>query len=102
MAGKAGFRPVTTVSCGFFGILCYVVPVALHCAYDTFAGSISTPYFILIVILIYLIIFKLLKREAMSVIVLYKTFQITESFFSFLQHETGIIGLKKEFSMSEM
>lgn len=51
---------------GFFGILCYVVPVALHCAYDTFAGSISTAYFILIVILIYLIIFKLLRREALS------------------------------------
>lgn len=55
-----------SVRASVFGVLCYIVPVALHGAYDTFAGSIGTPYFILIVIAIYLIIIKLVKREAMS------------------------------------
>ena len=48
-----------------YGVLCYIVPVALHCAYDSTA-SIETLPFILIVIVIYFIIFKLMKREAVS------------------------------------
>lgn len=47
-----------------FAALCYVTPVLLHCAYDT-AASIPTVLFIVIVIIVYLIIFKLLKREAL-------------------------------------
>jgi len=50
---------------GFFAVLCYAVPVALHCAYDSIA-SVDTIPFIIIVIVIYFIIFKLMRREAMS------------------------------------
>lgn len=50
---------------GFYAVLCYVVPVLLHCAYDSTA-SVETLPFILIVIVIYLIIFKLMKREAVT------------------------------------
>lgn len=50
---------------GFFAVLCYAVPVALHCAYDSMA-SVETLPFILIVVVIYFIIFKLMRREAMS------------------------------------
>jgi RsiW-degrading membrane proteinase PrsW (M82 family) len=49
----------------FFGILCYVVPVLLHGAYDSMA-SVETLPFIIIVIIIYFIIFKLMRREALA------------------------------------
>ena len=50
---------------GFFGVLSYVVPVALHCAYDSTASYQTLP-FILVVVVIYLIVFRLVKKEAMT------------------------------------